>query len=128
MVLDAFEWDEHIRDRKEHESEMKEHEKEMKEHEVKRKAEKEKNKPRFGVSIEEAEGDGVVVTKVYEGSLAKQAGLQEGDVITTFNGVEVNTADELIEAVKIAPADDKVKVIFLRDGKKMKEKVEFERT
>ncbi|HLF65964.1 MAG TPA: PDZ domain-containing protein [Saprospiraceae bacterium] len=133
---DVFEWDEHIQDMKKHEEEMKQHEKDMqlhekmmKEHEAKLKAVKEKDKPRFGVSIDDVEeGPGVLVTKVYEGSLAEKTGLQKGDIITSFNGIEVNSPDELIEAVKAVPVDDKVKVNFVRDGKKMKEKVTFERT
>lgn len=144
VISDAFGWDEHISKKKEHESDMKQHGADMKqhdadmkrhdmmmkEHDTKLKAEKamSKSKPRFGVSIDEAEGAGVVVTHVYEGSLAEEAGIQEGDVITTFNGVKVNTANELIEAVKGAPADKKVKVAYTRDGKKEKEKVVFERS
>ncbi len=135
IISDAFEWDEHVKDMKQHEMDMQKHEEDMmlhekmmKEHEGKFKTEKENSKPRFGVNIDDAEGAGVVVTNVYEGSLAERAGLQEGDVITSFNGVEVNSANELIEAVQAAPADDKVKVNFLRDGKKMKEKVVFEKT
>lgn len=83
-------------------------------------------KPRFGVSIDDVQnGRGVLVREVYEGSIAAQAGLQEGDIITHFNGVEVNHPDALIEAVKNAPSGEKVKVQYTRAGKKMKEKVEL---
>ena len=150
----VFEWDEHVRDQREREEEMeraheemnRHHEKMEQEHaramerqeEIQRQVEKEvarhmealkerpDNKPRFGVYLDEVEaGPGVRVTRVTEGSVAEGAGLVKGDVITMFNGVSVNSTEDLIQAVKGAPADKKVKVEFIRQGKKIKEKVVF---
>jgi C-terminal processing protease CtpA/Prc len=153
LVEDVFEWDEHVRDRelqdreratheremelherkmKDHAREMEEHKKSMERHhaEIEKhvKAEKEAHdsKPRFGVYLDEVEaGPGVIVTRVSEGSVAAGAGVQKGDVITSFNGISVNSSDDLIQAVKSAPADKKVKVELIRQGKKIKEKVVF---
>lgn len=82
-------------------------------------------KPRFGVYIEEADG-GVLVTDVVHGSLAADAGLNEGDIITSFNGVDVSTPDALIEAVNAAEAGEKISMKYLRDGKSQKASVKFE--
>lgn len=136
VISDAFKWDEHIQGMKEHEKEMQKHDEAMqkhdemmKEHEAKMKAEHKKAKPRFGVTIDNTEdASGVLVTSVYEGSIADEIGIQEGDVITSFNGIEVHSTGEFIEAVRTAPAEEKVKVLFTRDGKKQKEKLTFERT
>ena len=131
---DVFEWNEDEEERRndidaEEFKDQKSFKQAHKLHEKMEKKHEEKSKPRFGVSIDEVEeGNGVLVTKVYEGSLAEQSGVQEGDIITHFNGVEVNNADELIEAVQASPANEKVTLVFMRDGKKMKEKVTFERT
>jgi len=150
----VFEWDEHIEKQRMHGEEMERDHVQMERHreemersdeqgmrqheelqeqiesEVQRHLEMTKdrsdNKPRFGVYLDEVEaGPGVRVTRVTEGSVAEAAGLLKGDVITTFNKVSVNSADDLIKAVKSAPADKKVKVEFIRQGKKIKEKVLF---
>ena len=81
-------------------------------------------RPRFGVYIEEDE-DGVRVTEVIEGSLAEGAGLQEGDVITEFNGTSASNPDVLIEAVQAVEAGKSVTIRYLRDGKTQKTSVKF---
>ena len=43
---------------------------------------------------------GVVVSGVYQGTPADQAGLQAGDVITSVNGKAVNSPDELTKAIR----------------------------
>ena len=154
QVHDVFEWDEDVREHEEvlrhHEIEMREHEREMREHEremleherelltqerkmqrqemqIERELQRQRpERPRFGVSLDEVEaGPGVRVSRVYEGSVAESAGLQEGDVITSFNKRNIYSANDLIEAVNAAPSEKKVRVEFLRAGKKLKEKVVF---
>ena len=39
---------------------------------------------------------GALITQVSSGSLGEQAGIREGDVILTFNGVEVNESTPLL--------------------------------
>jgi S1-C subfamily serine protease len=117
---------------REHEKAMKEYEKAMQHHEKMMEHDEMmkdhgSDKPRFGVYLDDVEyGPGVRVTHVVEGSVAESAGMREGDVITSFNNRDVNSSEDLIKAVKSAPAHEKVKVTYLRAGKKMKEKVTFQ--
>jgi serine protease Do len=61
---------------------------------------------------------GVLVTEVIEGSSADVAGLQSGDIVTKFGGVDVEGEDAnlgmLINQHKIG---DKIEVVFSREGK-----------
>lgn len=102
------------------------HKEEHKLHERHMEGMNEAPRPRFGVYIDEAEGGGVLVNEVIKGSLAEDAGLNEGDIITSFNGVEVNTPEELIAAVKAAGKGQKIAVKYQRDGKAEKATVKFE--
>ena len=54
------------------------------------------------------------VIAVRENSPASKAGLEEGDVILSVNGLEVETLDELCEAVHSLPAGEKVALEVLR--------------
>ncbi|TPE44777.1 Do family serine endopeptidase [Pontibacter mangrovi] len=61
--------------------------------------------------------DGVYVAGVEEGSGAKEAGLEAGDVITSVNGVNVGKSSQLLEQIARYRPGDKVKVAYIRDGK-----------
>lgn len=100
---------------------MHEHKEKLREeHEIKG------HKPRFGVGIDQAEDGGALVTQVYEGSLADQAGLQEGDIITAFNGVQMSDPEALIKAVRAAEAGQEVTIDYQRDGATQTTKTTFE--
>ncbi len=62
---------------------------------------------------------GVAVTQVYPGSPAAEAGLKQGDVITTFAGKHVHNPRGLTEVVQQLPFGSKQKTTVLRDGKPM---------
>jgi serine protease Do len=62
--------------------------------------------------------DGVLISGVAEDSPADQAGLEDGDVITSFNGTQVSTPDELRAAVRDVKPGTEAKVALTRDGKK----------
>ena len=62
---------------------------------------------------------GAYVGSVIEGSPAEEAGLKEGDVITSFNGKEVATASEFIIDVRTCNIGDEVELGIVRDGKEM---------
>jgi serine protease Do len=47
---------------------------------------------------------------------AKEAGIQSGDVITSFDGGEVKNTRDLVRRVADAPVGEKVRVTVLRDG------------
>ncbi|WP_221585225.1 S1C family serine protease [Microbacterium sp. G2-8] len=59
---------------------------------------------------------GAYVAEVIDGGAAKDGGLQEGDVITHFNGVRVNDAIDLTAQVRAAAAESDATVTYVRDG------------
>jgi len=74
------------------------------------------DKPRLGVGIENSE-DGVIITNVERGSVADKSGIKNGDVITKFNGQDIEVVSNLIDAIEKVDFDDEVEVEILRDGK-----------
>lgn len=62
---------------------------------------------------------GVYVDGINEGSAAQDGGLKKKDVITEINGVAVNSSPELQEQVAQHRPGDKIRVNYIRDGKKM---------
>ncbi|HEU5216622.1 MAG TPA: trypsin-like peptidase domain-containing protein [Gaiellaceae bacterium] len=69
----------------------------------------------LGIRIEDTPS-GARVTQVVPGSPADKAGLEKGDVITSFDGRPVNSADVLTAAVFNAKSGDTVPVVVHRDG------------
>lgn len=61
------------------------------------------------------EAAGALVTDVPEGPAA-EAGIEAGDVITSFNGAEVEDTRGLVRSVGDAPVGDTVPVTVYRDG------------
>lgn len=47
---------------------------------------------------------------------ADKAGLVGGDVITSFNGHQVKTTDEIVDLLRQTPIGTTIEVIYLRDG------------
>lgn len=75
-------------------------------------------KPRLGLKAQETEdGKGLKVLDVDDESAAAKAGIKEGDVITSFDGTEVNNIDKLRELSKTAIDKGNFKVKLTRDGK-----------
>ena len=60
---------------------------------------------------------GVVVMQVATPSPAAQAGIQPGDIITSLNGRETATAEELIAALRSTKPGDRVQLTVLRGAK-----------
>jgi len=82
----------------------------------------------LGVSIQEVtpalaksfnlkEKKGALVAQVFSGSPAEKAGIEQGDVITEFDGKEVKDSKELPRIVASAPVGKAVTVKLSRDGK-----------
>ncbi|WP_110588688.1 S1C family serine protease [Microbacterium suaedae] len=67
-------------------------------------------------SVEGTTTTGAYVAEVVDGGAAQEAGLREGDVITSFNGVRVNDAVDLTAQVRAAAADSAATVTYVRDG------------
>jgi len=73
---------------------------------------------KLGIKAQETEeGKGVKVLDVDEESAADKAGIKENDIITEFDGAEVNNVDKLREVARTAAAKPSFKVKLLRDGK-----------
>lgn len=71
----------------------------------------------LGVSTEKAD-DGVRITNVTKESPAEKAGLEKGDIIYKIDDTKIETTSELSETIRAKKEGDKVKVHYLRDGKK----------
>ena len=66
---------------------------------------------------------GVYVSSVVDDEAADEAGIEEGDVIVSFNGEKVLTADSVIIAVRSCDIGETVDVVINRDGKEQTVKV-----
>ena len=76
------------------------------------------NQHRLGLKAQETEdGKGLKVLEVDEESNAEKAGIKEGDIITEFDGTEVNNIDKLRELSRTAMGKPTFKVKLTRDGK-----------
>jgi Do/DeqQ family serine protease len=82
----------------------------------------------LGISIQDVTSDlakdlsldkvkGVHVAAVQDGSGAKEAGIEKGDVIISVNNEAVNKTSELQEKVSRHRPGDKVNITLIRDGK-----------
>ena len=75
-------------------------------------------KPRLGIRAQDTEeGKGVKVIDVDENSPAAKAGIRNDDIITSFDGREVNSADELANASRESSDKSTLKVQLKRNGK-----------
>ena len=82
--------------------------------------------PKIGIKAQDTEeGKGVNVLDVTDGSAAEKAGLKKGDVITRFDGNEVNSANELIQQVRGSREKSSVKVDFCGMESPGKSKLRF---
>ncbi len=71
----------------------------------------------LGVSLQAAPGArGAAIGAVTKGSPAAKAGLQAGDVVTAFDGEEIESPDALTAAVSAKSPGDEVTVTYTRDG------------
>ncbi len=57
---------------------------------------------------------GAVITHVASGSPAEKAGLKQLDVIVRFKGKEVNTAQDVIEAIRSSKVGEDIEITFVR--------------
>ena len=77
--------------------------------------------PVLGVSIDmKFEGDGARIAAndkaILPGGPAANAGLKAGDLITKFDGRTINTAEELIVAIRAKSVGDKVQLTYIRNS------------
>lgn len=81
------------------------------------------NSMRLGIRAQDTEdGKGVKVLDVDDETVAAKAGVKEDDIITKFDGQEVNSATRLAELARAAREDktrQNIKINLLRNGKPM---------
>jgi serine protease Do len=77
------------------------------------------NRPlKLGIKAQDTEdGKGAKVLEVDDESTAAKAGIKEGDIITRFDGKEINSALALAAAARAARDKVSVHISILRDGK-----------
>lgn len=79
--------------------------------------ESESGKASLGVYISDSSDfDGVYVNTVNEDSAAEDAGMEEGDIIVSFDGVEVTNVSELKAEIDKHLPGERVTITVLRDG------------
>lgn len=59
---------------------------------------------------------GAYIEEISQGGAAESAGLQAGDIVTSFGGVRINDATDLTAQVRSYGAGEKVEVEYQRDG------------
>ena len=66
------------------------------------------------------DGDGALISKtdkaILPGGPAALSGLKGGDVITKFDGRAINSAEELIVAIRAKSVGDKAVLTYIRNG------------
>ena len=67
----------------------------------------------LGVMVENAGGNGAMITDVFDNSGAQKAGLQKGDIIIKVNKTTVNDIESLVASMKDSEIGETVKVRFL---------------
>jgi len=89
----------------------------------------------IGVGIRELNDDlrrltsttsGIMVTELYDGGPAQRAGIQPGDVITSFNGKPVTDVAALAWLTNTAGIGNKIAIQVVRDRKTFNYNVEVE--
>jgi C-terminal processing protease CtpA/Prc len=74
--------------------------------------------PKIGVQVEDrADGVGVRVLNITQGEPMDQAGIKIDDVITEFNGMNINSVEDLTRALVSSNGKSEVKFIAKRNGK-----------
>jgi serine protease Do len=76
-------------------------------------------KAQYDLSVD----SGALVVEVVSDSPAAKAGLQGGDVIVSFGGVEITSANELVDAVQSHESGDTVQITFWRGSQQMQVEV-----
>ena len=66
----------------------------------------------------ESDASGAVVGEIYPNTPAYKAGLQTGDVVISFDGQDIQNADEFIRMVGGYRSGDSASMVVLRNGKK----------
>lgn len=72
------------------------------------------NKAQLGIMLEGEGDEGIVVAGVLDNSAAAQIGLQEGDIITHIDGLQVFDIESLMKSLSTKAPGDEVDIDYLR--------------
>jgi len=61
---------------------------------------------------------GALVTEVWSGSPAEEAGMEKGDIIIGFGDKAVNSVEELVKEVQKKKIGERARMLLIRDGEK----------
>ncbi|NOS94499.1 MAG: trypsin-like serine protease [Cyclobacteriaceae bacterium] len=75
------------------------------------------NAKKFDLDVNVKEFRGVLLGDITRGGAASAVGLQEGDIITKLNNVEINTKSAFDEEISYHYPGDKISFSYVRDGK-----------
>lgn len=73
--------------------------------------------PELASAFHVTQDKGAVVTLVMPNSPGEQAGLKAGDIITQVNGVDIGSANDLVNAIGFVRVDSKAALTVLRQGR-----------
>jgi putative serine protease PepD len=62
---------------------------------------------------------GAVVKELTPGGPAAKGGMKVGDVVVSFNGVDITASGDLVAAVRLEPAGAPATIVVMRDGVKL---------
>jgi serine protease Do len=83
-------------------------------------------RPRLGLQVEDLEeGNGVKVLDVNDETPAAKAGITKDDVITSLNGKEIKSVDDVRGAMKDVKQGETVKVTYKRGGSSQTAEIKF---
>lgn len=79
----------------------------------------------LGVYLREASGehDGALITSIIVDTSAEEVGLLEGDIIVKVDKSDIEGVQDLVTVIRSMDVGDKIKVHYVRDGKKKKDNV-----
>src|SRR6266540_349160 len=75
--------------------------------------------PALEVALKLPSARGALIASIEKGSPAEAAGLEPGDVITTWNGAAVATSEDLKIDAQLTVPGTRVKIALVRDGKRL---------
>ncbi len=70
----------------------------------------------LGVRPNNRDGDGLLLSEITRDTAASRAGLQNGDIMTSFGGTPMNTVADLFRVVKLRSPGDVIEIEFIRGG------------
>jgi serine protease Do/serine protease DegQ len=74
--------------------------------------------PELASAFDLPEGQGAIVTQVFEDSAAEEAGLKVGDVVISANDTKLSSADTLRNMIGLLMVGQTIELEVLRNGKK----------